>query len=153
VTLSIAIIMNPHSPENEELAEWITLSQALLHDVDPYNPVADNARQHLEVIRKRVYFVLSLAGQNTPTLPFQCETPSPADLKYALQRLDRATHVLSLSQSSLSDVLGTDQTDDTRWSTLCPAVFAGHFPGMESLSGPVDAQNLEHFLDSCLSMQ
>jgi hypothetical protein len=68
------------------------------------------------------------------------------------QRLDRMTRTLSQSQPGLVDLLGHEEAMDPFWSTLQPGVFAGHFPGIESLVGPVNPHNLEQFLDSCLSM-
>ncbi|KAA1466296.1 hypothetical protein DENSPDRAFT_831104 [Dentipellis sp. KUC8613] len=151
--LAVAIIMDPENSGNEELEEWITLARSLLEDLGTYNVLAPNALQHIDVIQKRTAFVLSVtAGSRTPATPC-CSSVNPFLTDPTLQRIERATRVLSQPQPSLTDLLGHELANDAFWATLRPGVFAGHFPGIESLSGPINPQNLEHFLDSCLSMQ
>ncbi|THH20158.1 hypothetical protein EW146_g1162 [Bondarzewia mesenterica] len=145
VTLGIAIIIDPSNTENEELEDWIAFAQVLLKDLGTYNMIAPAALQHLDVIRRRIEFVLNLTrGNNTVTLNF---------VEPSLQHIERATRVLSQPQPCMADLLGQEAVTDPYWSTVQPSVFAGQFPGVESLSGPVDPLNLERFLDSCLTMQ
>ncbi|TFY81811.1 hypothetical protein EWM64_g2203 [Hericium alpestre] len=150
--LAVAIIMDPHNPQNEELEEWIELAQSLLKDLGTYSTLSSNALEHIEVIRKRTAYVLSVTGPPTEPANY-CTAANPFVTDPALQRIERATRVLSQPQPSMADLMGHELASDPFWSTLRPGVFAGHFPGIESLSGPINPQNLEHFLDSCLSMQ
>jgi hypothetical protein len=153
VSIAIAIIIDAQNPENEELEEWIAMAQGMLLVLKPHNALAQKALDHLHVIRKRTLFVLGLTlgrcAAGDPVLHATCGIASPMSL---VQRIDRATQTLSQPQPSLTDLLGREEAADPFWSTLHPGVFAGHFPGIESLIGPVNPQNLEEFLDSCLSM-
>jgi hypothetical protein len=154
VTLAIAIIMNAQNPENEEFEEWIAMAQGILEALQPMNALASKALEQVHVIRKRTLFVLGV-------ITGRCARCTSSD-HYARfgvappmilpQRLDRATRILSQPQSCLVDHLGREEAMDPFWATVHPGVFAGHFPGIESLGGPVNVQNLEQFLDSCLSM-
>ncbi|TFY72108.1 hypothetical protein EVG20_g907 [Dentipellis fragilis] len=151
--LAVAIIMDPENSGNEELEEWITLARSLLEDLGTYNVLAPNALQHIDVIQKRTAFVLSMTADSRTPATASCSSVNPFLTDPTLQRIERATRVLSQAQPSLADLLGHELASDAFWATLRPGVFAGHFPGIESLSGPINPQNLEHFLDSCLSMQ
>lgn len=151
LTLAIAIVMDAQNPENEEFEEWIAMAQGILTALKACNALAKKALEYIDVIRKRTLFVLGVVTG-------QCHTREP-DATYGVappmglsQRLDRATRMLSQPQPCMVDHLGREEASDPFWSTLHPGVFAGHFPGIESLSGPVSPQNLEQFLDSCLSM-
>ncbi|KAI0265106.1 fungal-specific transcription factor domain-containing protein [Gloeopeniophorella convolvens] len=153
LTLAIAIIMDTQNPENEELEEWIAFAQGILVDLKPYNTLAQKALDHLDVIRKRTTFVLGVVtGHCQASDPDDPSSTGIAPAMSLAQRLDGATRTLSQPQSCMLDHLGREEAANPLWSTLHPGVFAGHFPGIESLSGPVNPQNLEHFLDSCLSM-
>ena len=150
VTLAIAIIMDTQNPENEEFEEWIAMAQGILMALKPYNALAKKALEYIDVIRKRTLFVLGIVtGRCHADLDTTYGVAPPMAL---LQRHDRATRMLSQPQPCLVDHLGREEVLDPLWSTRQPSVFAGHFPGIESLSGPVSPQNLEQFLDSCLSM-
>ncbi|KAH9048954.1 fungal-specific transcription factor domain-containing protein [Lactarius hengduanensis] len=153
LTLAIAIIMDTQNPENEEFEEWIAMAQGILIALKPYNALATKALEYLDVIRKRTLFVLGVVTGRCLQVagdPAQHATYPPMVLS---QRLDRAMRMSSQLQPCLVDHLGREEASDSFWSTLHPGVFAGHFPGIESLSGPVSPESLEQFLDSCLSMQ
>jgi len=158
LSIAIAIIMDAQNPENEELEEWIGMAQGILVVLKPHNVLAQKALDHLQVIRKRTVFVLGvITGRCVRSDPVVHGTAdvAPSMLAPSMslpQRLDRMTRTLSQSLPSLVDLLGPEEAMDPFWSTLHPGVFAGHFPGIESLVGPVNPQNLEQFLDSCLSM-
>lgn len=145
--------MDAQNPENEELEEWLAMAQGILLVVKPYNALAQKALDHLQVIRKRTLFVVSLmlgrCAAGDPVLHATCGVASPMTLP---QRFDRTTRTLSQPPPCLTDLLGREEAMDPFWSNLHPGVFAGHLPGIESLIGPVNVQNLEEFLDSCLSM-
>ena len=145
--------MDAQNPENEELEEWLAMAQGILLVLKPYNALAQKALDHLHVIRKRTLFVLSLmlgrCAAGDPVLHATLGVASPMSLP---QRLDRTTRTLSQPPPCLTDLLGREEATDPFWSTSHASVFAGHFPGIESLIGPVNLQNLEEFLDSCLSM-
>jgi hypothetical protein len=156
VSIAIAIIMDAQNPDNEELEEWIAMAQGMLEVLKPRNALAQKALDHLQVIRKRTLFVLCvITGRCVTSDPVIHATTGhgkapPMSLP---QRLDRMTRTLSQqSQPGLVDLLGHEEAMGQFWSTLRPGAFAGHFPGIESLVGPVNPQNLEQFLDSCLSM-
>ncbi|KAI9447753.1 fungal-specific transcription factor domain-containing protein [Lactarius indigo] len=155
LTLAIAIIMDTQNPENEEFEEWIAMAQGILIALKPYNALAKKALEYLDVIRKRTLFVLGVVTgrcrqvAGDPAQDAACDVAPPMVLS---QRLDRAMRMSSQPQPCLVDHLGREEASDSFWSTLHPGVFAGHFPGIESLSGPVSLQSLEQFLDSCLSM-
>jgi len=143
--------MDAQSPENEELEEWIAMAQGILVVLKDQNALAQKALDHLQVIRKRTLFVLGvITGRCATSDPVIRATEAPP--MSLPQRLDRMTRTLSQSQPGLVDFLGHEEAMDPLWSTLHPGVFAGHFPGIESLVGPVNPQNLKQFLDSCLSM-
>src|SRR5258707_8197198 len=145
--------MDAQNPENEELEEWIAMAQGILEVVKPQNALAQKALDHFHVIRKRTLFVLGvITGRCVASDPVIHATTGIAPSMLLSQRLDRMTRTLSQSQPGLVDLLGHEEAMDPFWSTLHPAVFAGHFRGIESLVGPVHLQNLEQFLDSCLSM-
>jgi hypothetical protein len=153
VTIAIAIIMDSQNPENEELEEWIAMAQGILMVLKPLNALAQKAFDHLQVIRKRTLFVLGVVtGRCLASDPGVHATAGVAPSMSLPQRLDRMTRTLSQSLPYLVDLLGHEEAMDPFWSTLHLGVFAGHFPGIESLVGPVSSQNLEQFLDSCLSM-
>jgi hypothetical protein len=153
VSIAIAIIIDAQSPENEELEEWIAMAQGILAVLKPRNALAQKALDHLQVIRKRTLFVLGvITGRCVTGDPVIHATTGEAPPMSLPQRLDRMTRTLSQSQPGLVDLLGHEEAMEPFWSTLHPGVFAGHFPGIESLVGPVNPQNLEQFLDSCLSM-
>jgi hypothetical protein len=153
VTLAIAIIMDAQNPENEELEEWIAMGQGILEVLKPHNALASKALEQIHVIRERTLFVLGvITGRCHASDPAVHATSGVASPMGLPQRLDRATRTLSQPQPCLIDHLGREDSMDPFWATLHPGVFAGHFPGIESLSGPVNPQNLEQFLDSCLSM-
>ncbi|KAI9467286.1 hypothetical protein BJY52DRAFT_1182729 [Lactarius psammicola] len=153
LTLAIAIIMDTQNPENEEFEEWIAMAQGILIALKPYNALAKKALEYVDVIRKRTLFVLGVVtGRCHGGDPAHHATYGVAPPMVLSQRRDRATRMLSQPQPCLVDHLGREEASDPFWSTLHPGVFAGHFPGIESLSGPVSPQNLEQFLDSCLSM-
>ncbi|KAH9998335.1 fungal-specific transcription factor domain-containing protein [Russula vinacea] len=152
LSIAIAIIMDAQNPENEELEEWIAMAQGILAVLKPHNVLAQKALDHLQVIRKRTLFVLGVVtGRCVRSDPVVHGTADIAPSMSLPQRLDRMTRTLTQSLPSLVDLLGSEAMDPF-WSTLHPGVFAGHFPGIESLVGPVSPQNLEQFLDSCLSM-
>jgi hypothetical protein len=154
VSIAIAIIMDAQNPENEELEEWIAMAQGILLVLKPHNALARKALDHLQVVRKRTLFVLGvITGRCVASDPVLHATTGGAPPMSLPQRLDRMTRTLSQPLPCLVDLLGHDEAMDPFWSTLHPGVFAGHFPGIESLVGPVSPQNLEQFLDSCLSMQ
>ena len=145
------MIIDPRNPENEELAEWITIAEDLLKDVLPINTLATTALQHLRIIRQRSDLVLCLAGKGVQQDSYSCIASSPT---MALgQRIQRASAILAQPVLSLTDLLGHAEANDPFWQTWRTGLFAGHFPGIESLSGHVDPQQLENFLDNCLSMQ
>lgn len=145
VTLAIAIIVDPPNIENEELQDWISFSQVLLKDLGTCNAVAAVALQHIDVIRKRTDFVLNMSrGNNAASLDI---------IAPSLHDIERATRVLSQPQPCMTDLLGHELVMDTYWTIIQPGAFGGHFPGIESLSGPLDSTNLERFLDSCMTMQ
>ncbi|KAI0053037.1 hypothetical protein FA95DRAFT_1601390 [Auriscalpium vulgare] len=154
--LGIAIIMDTRNPENEELEEWIALAQGVLQSWKPYNALACKALQHLEVVRRRTRFVLGVTGHCPQRInedgEHTCDEGPPLGME-ASRRLERATRILSQPQPSLVDLLGHERLADPLWASGRCGVFAGHFPGIESLSGPVNSADLEQFLDSCLSMQ
>ena len=153
VSIAIAIIMDAQNPENEELEEWIAMAQGILEVLKPQNALAQKALDHVQVIRKRTLFVLGvITGRCVTSDPVIHATTGQAPPMCLPQRLDRMARTLSQSQPGLVDLLGHGEAMDSFWSTLRPGVFAGHFPGIESLVGPVNSQNLEQFLDSCLSM-
>ncbi|KAI0248675.1 fungal-specific transcription factor domain-containing protein [Lactifluus subvellereus] len=153
LTLAIAIIMDAQNSENEELEEWIAMAQGILEVLKPNNALASKALEQIYVIRVRTLFVLGvITGRCHASDPAVHATSGVASPMGLLQRLDRATRILSQPQPCLVDHLGREEAMDPFWATLHPGVFAGHFPGIESLSGPVNPQNLEQFLDSCLSM-
>jgi len=153
VSIAIAIIMDAQNPENEELEEWIAMAQGILVVIKPRNALAQKALDHLQVIRKRTVFVLGvITGRCVTSDPVIHARTGEAPPMSLPQRLDRMTRTLSQSQPGLVDLLGHEEAMDPFWSTPQPGVFAGHFPGIESLVGPVNPQNLEQFLDSCLSM-
>ena len=153
MSIAIAIIMDAQSPENEELEEWIAMAQGILVVLTPHNALAQKALDHVQVIRKRTLFVLGvITGRCVTSDPGVHATTGVAPSMSLPQRLDRMTRTLSQSQPSLVDLLGREEAMDPFWSTLRSGVFAGNFPGIESLVGPVNPQNLEQFLDSCLSM-
>lgn len=153
VSIAIAIIMDAQNPENEELEEWIAMAQGILAVLKPRNALAQKALDHLQVIRRRTLFVLGvITGRCAASDPVIHATTGQAPPMCLPQRLDRMTRTLSQSQPGLADLLGHEEAVDPFWSTLRPGVFAGHFPGIESLVGPVNPHNLEQFLDSCLSM-
>ena len=153
MNIAIAIIMDSQSPENEELEEWIAMAQGLLMVLAPQNALAQKALDHVQVIRKRTLFVLGVVtGRCVTSDPGVHATTAVAPSMSLSQRLGRMTRTLSQSQPSLVDLLGHEEAMDPFWSTLRSGVFAGNFPGIESLVGPVNPQNLEQFLDSCLSM-
>lgn len=142
--------MDTHNPENEELEEWIAMAQGILMTLKSRNALAKKALEYIEVIRKRTLFVLGIVtGQCRGDPNVRCGVAPSMSLP---QRIDRATRMLSQPQPCMVDHLGREEASDPFWSTQQAGVFAGHFPGMESLSGPVSPQNLEDFLDSCLSM-
>jgi len=153
VSIGIAIIMDAQNPENEELEEWIAMAQGILLVSKPHNALAQRALDYIQVIRKRTLFVLGLVlnrcASGDPVLHATCGVASPMSLP---QRIDRATRTLSQPQPCLTDLLGREEATDQFWSTLQVDFFAGHFPGIESLIGPASPENLEQFLDSCLSM-
>ncbi|KAI0068879.1 hypothetical protein BV25DRAFT_1986436 [Artomyces pyxidatus] len=153
--LGIAILMDTRNPENEELEEWISLAQGVLISMKPQNALAGKALQHLDVVRKRTQFVLGVTGHchveyDEAGEQIPCKGPMPMEPQ---RRIERATRILSQPQPSLVDLLGHEVVADPLWSVQRAGVFAGHFPGIESLSGPVSSADLENFLDSCLSMQ
>ena len=154
MSIAIAIIMDAQNPDNEELEEWLAMAQGILLILKPHNPLAQKALEHLHVIRKRTLFVLGLilgrCPAGDPVLHATLGVASPMCLP---QRMDRTARTLSQPQPCLTDLLGREVATNPFWSTLPASVFAGHFPGIESLIGPVSPQNLEQFLDSCLSMQ
>ncbi|KAH9062232.1 fungal-specific transcription factor domain-containing protein [Lactarius vividus] len=155
LTLAIAIIMDTQNPENEELEEWIAMAQGILIALKPYNTLAKKALEYLDVIRKRTLFVLGIVTGRCLQVagdPAQHAAYGVAPPMVPSQRLDRAMRMSSQPLPCLVDHLGREEASDSLWSTLHPGVFAGHFPGIESLSGPVSPQSLEQFLDSCLSM-
>ena len=153
MSIAIAIIMDAQSPENEELEEWIAMAQGILVVLKPQNGLAEKALDHLQVIRKRTLFVLGvITGRCVASDPIIHATTGEAPPMSLPQRVDRMARTLAQSQPDLVDLLGHEEAMDPFWSTLRPGVFAGHFPGIESLVGPVNSQNLEQFLDSCLSM-
>jgi hypothetical protein len=153
VTLAIAIIMDAQNPENEEFEEWIAMAQGILEVLKPRNALAPKALDQLHVIRKRTLFVLRVITGRCPDSDSAVYARTGLFSSMGLpQRLDRATRLLSQPQPCLADHLGREEAMDPFWATVHPGVFAGHFPGIESLSGPVNPQNLEQFLDSCLSM-
>lgn len=145
--------MDAQNPENEELEEWLAMAQGILLVLKPHNALAQKALDHLHVIRKRTLFVLGMmlgrCAAGDPVLHATLGVASPMSLP---QRLERTTRTLSQPSPCLAHLLGRDEATDPFWSTLHSGVFAGHFPGIESLIGPVNLQNLEDFLDSCLSM-
>jgi hypothetical protein len=153
VTLAIAIIMNAQNPENEELEEWIAMAQGMLEVLQPKNALAPTALDQVHIIRKRTLFLLGVingrCNTNDPAVHARSGVAPSMSLP---QRLDRATRVLSQPQPCLIDQLGREEAMDPFWATIPAGIFAGHFPGIESLSGPVNPKNLEQFLDSCLSM-
>ncbi len=145
--------MDTQNPENEEFEEWIAMAQGILIALKPHNALAQKALEYLDVIRKRTLFVLGIVtGRYHARDPADHASDGVAPPMGLSQRLDRATRMLSQPQPRMVDHLGHEEASDPFWSTLHPGVFAGHFPGIESLSGPVSPQNLEQFLDSCLSM-
>lgn len=150
MSIAIAIIMDAQNPENEELEEWIAMAQGILVAVKPRNALAQKALDHFQVIRKRTQFVLGVITGRCAASDHRTSDVAPS--MSLPQRLDRMTRTLSQSQPCLVDLLGREEAMDPFWSTLHSGVFAGHFPGIESLVGPVSPQNLEQFLDSCLSM-
>jgi len=153
LTIAIAIIMDAQNPENEELEEWIAMAQGILMAIRPRNALAQRALDHLHVIRRRTLFVVSLIIGRCPAGdPVIHSTTGLATAMGLPQRMDRTTRTLSQPQPCLTDLLGREEASDPFWSTLHPGVFAGHFPGIESLLGPVSPETLEQFLDSCLSM-
>jgi len=153
LSIAIAIIMDAQNPENEELEEWIAMAQGILVVIRPRNALAQKALEHVQVIRKRTLFVLGvITGRCVTSDPVIHATTGEAPPMSLPQRLDRMTRTLSQSQTGFVEFLGREEAIDPFWSTLHPGVFAGHFPGIESLVGPVNPQNLELFLDSCLSM-
>jgi len=153
LTLAIAIIMDAHHRENEELEEWIAMAQGILEALKPHNALAPKALNHLQVIRQRTLFVLGvITGRCVTSNPIAHATHGVAPSMCLPQRIDRTTRTLSQPQPSLVELLGREEAMDPFWSTMNPGIFAGHFPGVESLVGPVSSQNLEQFLDSCLSM-
>lgn len=140
VILAIAIIMDPRNPENEELDEWICLSEELLKALQGQNVLAKNALQHIEVIKKRTELVLCLTGHSWKPDGYGPDKPQKSCLRPSfamdpLQRIERATRVLSQPQPTMADLLGHELAADPVWTTLRPGVYAGHFPGIESLSG------------------
>jgi hypothetical protein len=153
VSIAIAIIMDPRNPENEELEEWIAMAQGVLLVVKPHNVLAQKALDYIQVIRKRTLFVLGLIlGRCASGDPILHQTLGVASAMRLPQRIDRATRTLSQPQPSLTDLLGREEATDPFWSTLHASVFSGNFPGIESLISPVSPENLEQFLDSCISM-
>ena len=154
MSIAIAIIMDAQNPENEELEEWIAMAQGILVVIKPYNALAQKALDHLQVIRKRTLFVLGVITGRCAASDLAVHGATGVAPPMSLpQRLDRMTRTLSQPLPYLVDLLGREEAMDPFWSTLRLGVFAGHFPGIESLVGPVSSQNLERFLDSCLSMQ
>ncbi|KAI9508667.1 fungal-specific transcription factor domain-containing protein [Russula earlei] len=154
LTIAIAIIMDAQNPENEELEEWIAMAQGILMALRPHNALAQKALDHLHVIRKRTLFVVGIViGRCATSDPVIHRTTGLATALPLPQCMDRTTWTLSQPQPCLNDLLGREEASDPFWSTLRSGVFAGHFPGIESLLGPVCPQTLEQFLDSCLSMQ
>jgi len=153
LSIAIAIIMDARNTENEELEEWIAMAQGILLVVKPHNVLAQKALDYIQVIRKRTLFVLGLIlGRCASGDPILHQTLGVASAMRLPQRIDRATRTLSQPQPSLTDLLGREEATDPFWSTLQASVFAGNFPGIESLIGPVSPENLEQFLDSCISM-
>jgi hypothetical protein len=147
VTLAIAIIMDAQNPENEEFEEWIAMAQGILEVFKSKNALASQALDQVHVIRKRTLFVL---GVITGRCPEGCGLVSSMSLP---QRLDRATRLLSQPQPCLADHLGREEAMDPFWATVHPGVFAGHFPGIESLSCSVTPQKLEQFGELPFSMR
>ncbi|KAH9173397.1 fungal-specific transcription factor domain-containing protein [Lactarius sanguifluus] len=152
LTLAIAIIMDTQNPENEEFEEWIAMAQGILIALKPYNALAKKALEYLDVIRKRTLFVLGVVTGRCLQVAGDPDQHAAYPPMVLSQRLDRAMRMSSQPQPCMVDHLGREEASDSFWSTLHPGVFAGHFPGIESLSGPVSPETLEQFLDSCLSM-
>lgn len=153
LSIAVAIIMDAQNPESVELEEWVAMAQGILEALKSRNALAQKALVHLQVIRKRTLFLLGIiTGRCVTSDPIIHATTGEAPPMSLPQRLDRMARTLSQSQPGLVDLLGHEEAMDPFWSTLHPSVFAGHFPGIESLVGPVSPQNLEQFLDSCLSM-
>ncbi|KAI0320608.1 hypothetical protein OF83DRAFT_1103821 [Amylostereum chailletii] len=148
--LVISMIIDPRNSENEQLAEWIVIAEDLLKNLLPINRLAVTALQHLEIIRRRSDLVLCMMGRGRPCSGSEVLPPQTLELS---QRLQRATGILSQPVPCMTDLLGHVSASDPFWSTWRTGLYSGHFPGIESLSGGVDPQGLENFLDNCVSMQ
>ena len=144
VMMGLAIIMDPHNPENEEIEEWIAFSQVLLKDMGTYNKLAKMALQHLHIIRSRTRLVFTMAWEKDTA----AMSPEPS-----LQHIARATRILSQLQPCIGDLLGHRLALDGFWSGMRAGVFTSNFPSLESLSGPSNPEALEWFLDNCCTIQ
>ncbi|KZV64820.1 hypothetical protein PENSPDRAFT_756965 [Peniophora sp. CONT] len=156
IVLIIAIIIEPGNPENDELDEWITLAEDLLKLFQSRNVLAKRALPLLHVIRRRSLMTRCISGpQHFAMMDGSCECTMgrPEPTFTPSKRMERATRVLAHPSPSVTDLLGPTLSNDPIWAGLRPGVFASHMPGVESLSGSVDPQQLDDFFDSCTAMQ
>ena len=156
IVLVIAIVIEPSNPENDELDEWITLAEDLLKLFQIQNVLAKRALPLIHVIRRRSLMTRCLSSP--PRYPvidehYQCSMGRPAPVLTSSQRMERSTRVLAHPSPSVADLLGPRLGNDSTWAGLRPGVYASHMPGVESLSGSVDPQQLDDFFDSCTAMQ
>lgn len=156
IVLVIAIVIEPSSCENDELDEWIIFAEDLLKLVKSRNILAKRALPLLHVIRRRSLMTrcisrpprFSMFDENC-----ECTLGKESTVFTPSQRMERATRVLAHPTPSVADLLGPSLVNDPLWAGLRPGVFASHMPGIESLDGSTDPQQLDDFFDSCTAMQ
>ncbi|EIM88510.1 uncharacterized protein STEHIDRAFT_130428 [Stereum hirsutum FP-91666 SS1] len=143
IVFTVAILSDPQNHENEELSEWIAFACRLLQELAPYNVVAQCALRYTSVMQNRTQLALKAAGI--------CSTMREEPDLSLTQNSDRATRVLAQPQPNVADLLGRELAADNLWVIMRPGVFAGHFPGIASVSGPMEPQHLERFFDNCFT--
>jgi hypothetical protein len=143
--LAVAILMDPHNSQNEELEEWIALGVAVLRELGQIDPMALNAVAGLLVVQKRVRLVVQ-------TMQGAGDTASDVPHVAALnQNLDRATQTLAQVQPTIVDMIGVVESNDPFLVQHQIPEFLGNFPGVEFLCSQNDPQALESFLDTWIN--
>jgi hypothetical protein len=144
VMLAVAVLVDPHNSQNEELEEWIALAVAVLRELGQINPVALNAVAGLHVTQQRVQLVVQTSGRG------EAHPASNVPVIGIDHRLDRATHTLAQPQHAIVDSIGETDLDDPLVVQHRIPEFSGNFPGIEFLCSSNGPHTLESFLDTCV---
>ncbi|KAI0796760.1 fungal-specific transcription factor domain-containing protein [Abortiporus biennis] len=132
LSITMAVITKPSDQGGKGLEVWINLAKQILQSMRPYSIAASNAFDAVEVMCKRSR--LPGRAQQIPSLA---------------QNMDINLEDLVYTQSppSVSQLLDEDE-DNEIWKETA-TVYAGSLPGLEALCGPMFAESIDTFLNTC----